>query len=207
MQSGEVTILTRREQTALRITLCAQRLSVEHGYDAFTLDDLATAAGVSRRTLFNYFPSKLDAVIGTQPGLPAAACDVFVAGGPHGDLLDDLGELVVELLLVWGQFSREEWSTMRACFETNPRVFQACFERFETLAQTTTVLVVQREGWPGSDVRAGVATSLIKAVFGSAMDDFVEHDDDRSLDAVFRQHLQITRLLLHPAAAGNPTAA
>lgn len=190
--------MTRREQTALRITLCAQRLAVEHGYDAFTLDDLAAAAGVSRRTLFNYFPGKLDAVIGTQPGLPEDATQAFLSGGPHGELLDDLGELVIALLTRWGPFSRAEWSTMRACYLTNPRVFQAAFERFETLAQDIISLVVKREGWPADDIRANVAIGLITAMFGSAMDDFAEHDDDRSLDQVFRQHLVTARQLLTP---------
>lgn len=195
MQSRRVLTPTRREQTAQRITLCAQRLAVEHGYDDFTLDDLAAAAGVSRRTLFNYFPGKLDAVIGTQPGLPENASAVFVAGGPHGDLLADFGELVIALLTRWGQLSREQWSTMRACFETNPRVLQACFERFGHLAQEASALVAQREGWRAGDPRPRIATGLVKAIFESAMDEFVEHDDGRSLDAVFRQHQVFAREL------------
>ncbi|KYH45067.1 TetR/AcrR family transcriptional regulator [Branchiibius sp. NY16-3462-2] len=86
--------LTRREKTALRITFCAQRLAVEQGYEHFTLEELAEQAGVSRRTLFNYFPGKLDAVLGAPPGLPQDAVDTFLAGGPQGDLMGDLGELV-----------------------------------------------------------------------------------------------------------------
>ena len=60
----------KRWETSRRITLCAQRLTDAHGIDGFTMDELADAAEVSRRTLFNYFPSKTDAVLGEAPGDP-----------------------------------------------------------------------------------------------------------------------------------------
>jgi mycofactocin system transcriptional regulator len=35
-------------------------LFAEHGFDATTIDDIAAAAGIGRRTLFRYYPSKND---------------------------------------------------------------------------------------------------------------------------------------------------
>ncbi|PWJ27271.1 TetR family transcriptional regulator [Branchiibius hedensis] len=186
--------LTRREKTAMRITFCAQRLAVQQGYDHFTLDELAQQAGVSRRTLFNYFPGKLDAVLGARPGLPQDATETFLSGGPHGELLGDLGELVCALLTVWGPLTREQWTTMRDCLITNPRVFKAAIERFDDIAKTMTGLVEERSGLPRD--QACVALSVIKGVFGSALDQFVERPDDRSLDTIVRDHLQVARDLL-----------
>lgn len=40
-------------------------LFARHGFDAISVDDIATAAGVGRRTLFRYYPSKNDIVWGT----------------------------------------------------------------------------------------------------------------------------------------------
>ena len=57
------------------------------------MDDLADAAEVSRRTLFNYFPSKADAVLGPAHEIPDADSGRFVAGGPTGRLVDDLVQL------------------------------------------------------------------------------------------------------------------
>jgi AcrR family transcriptional regulator len=39
-------------------------LFMDRGFDAVTMDDIAAACGVSRRTLFRYYPSKSDLVWG-----------------------------------------------------------------------------------------------------------------------------------------------
>ena len=53
-----------REQTRSVVRSLLARTAIElfatKGYDTTTVEDVAAAAGVSRRTLFNYFPSKED---------------------------------------------------------------------------------------------------------------------------------------------------
>ncbi|WP_326836515.1 helix-turn-helix domain-containing protein [Amycolatopsis rhabdoformis] len=58
--------LRERTRRAVRqdITEAAQRLFVEHGYEQTTMDDVAEAAGLSRRSLFRYFPTKEDLIVG-----------------------------------------------------------------------------------------------------------------------------------------------
>jgi AcrR family transcriptional regulator len=46
------------------LTSVAQDLFVTQGYDGTTVDQIAAAAGMSKRTFFRYFPSKDDLVIG-----------------------------------------------------------------------------------------------------------------------------------------------
>jgi TetR/AcrR family transcriptional regulator, regulator of mycofactocin system len=52
------------EVDASRLAEIALALFIEHGYDESSMDDVAAAAGVSRRTLFRYFTSKSDMVWG-----------------------------------------------------------------------------------------------------------------------------------------------
>ncbi|WP_306361488.1 helix-turn-helix domain-containing protein [Nocardia sp. CC227C] len=54
--------------------MAARRLAAEQGLDATTTDDIAKAVGVSPRTFFNYYETKLDAVVGPvgEIGTPEA---------------------------------------------------------------------------------------------------------------------------------------
>ncbi len=45
----------KRTETHARIQAEAIRLFLERGFETTTLDDIAEAAGVSRRSLFHYF--------------------------------------------------------------------------------------------------------------------------------------------------------
>src|SRR4051812_43814275 len=100
--SASATQPTRREAqkraTERRIHRCALVLTDERGLESWTMEDLAEAADVSRRTLFNYFQGKVDAVLGGPPELPAEALETFHAGGPSGRLVDDLSTLAAAIL-------------------------------------------------------------------------------------------------------------
>ena len=58
-----------REQTRFVVRSLLARTAIElfatQGYDNTTLDEVAAAAGISRRTLFNYFRSKEDLALGS----------------------------------------------------------------------------------------------------------------------------------------------
>ena len=58
--------LRERTRQAVRreITEAANALFVERGYEATTIDDIAAAVGMSKRSVFRYFPSKEDLVVG-----------------------------------------------------------------------------------------------------------------------------------------------
>ncbi len=58
----------KRRQTRERIAETGLKLFLEKGYDATTLDAIAAAAGISRRTFFYYFKSKEDVLLAWQDG-------------------------------------------------------------------------------------------------------------------------------------------
>lgn len=59
----------KRRLMQSEITAIALRLFRERGYSETTVDDLAAASGMSRRTFFRYFPSKEDVISGKWVGM------------------------------------------------------------------------------------------------------------------------------------------
>ncbi|MEU8508386.1 TetR family transcriptional regulator [Streptomyces brevispora] len=53
----------KKEATRQAVHEAALRLTVEHGFDHVTVEAVADAAGISRRTFSNYFTGKEDAVL------------------------------------------------------------------------------------------------------------------------------------------------
>jgi len=189
----------KRRQTAHRITSAAQQLAVEKGYDEFTLDELAERAGVSRRTLFNYFDGKLEATIGGGPQLRQSDIDTFLAGGPTGEFIDDVAALVLGILRASPELerSRTEWRTLRRCFETNPKLMIAAHEAFAGFVEGVQELLEQRSGIPAGDPEPRLLVALFGAVFDVSMTEFTASDDDRDLAAVFLENLAIARRIFH----------
>jgi AcrR family transcriptional regulator len=66
------------------LTMLAQDLVVAQGYDETTVDDIAAAAGMSRRTLFRYFASKEDLVLGKYEILGDRLAEALAAR-PHDE--------------------------------------------------------------------------------------------------------------------------
>jgi AcrR family transcriptional regulator len=58
----------KRQQTRERLTRVAMELFLARGFEATTLDDIAAAAEISRRSFFHYFASKEDVVLAWQDG-------------------------------------------------------------------------------------------------------------------------------------------
>jgi len=62
----------KQQQTRERLTRMAMALFLERGFEATTLDDIAAAADISRRSFFHYFASKEDVVFAWQEEITAA---------------------------------------------------------------------------------------------------------------------------------------
>ena len=185
----------RRWDTSDRITVCAQALTAAHGLDGFTMDELAEAAEVSRRTLFNYFPSKTDAVLGAQPELPETDIETFRAGGPSGNLVDDLAELV-RIAITAKRPDRDQAGRARRILADEPRLLAAAHQRFEAITLEFTELVLAREGADFGASRARLLLRLHLALLDVALDHFVAASDDRSLVELFEDQLRDARALL-----------
>ncbi|MDP2775025.1 MAG: TetR family transcriptional regulator [Nocardioides sp.] len=194
MTESATTRERRRLETERRITVCAQQLTDERGLDGFTMDELAEAADVSRRTLFNYFPSKVDAVLGNAPDLPPSVLATFHAGGPHGDLVDDLGELAA-VLLSTKTLTREEMELGHRVVTTTPRLIMAAHERFQELTSEFVDVILAREGEDFGEARARLLIRLLVAIFDGCLP-ANSQEPDRPLADVFADSLRTARELL-----------
>lgn len=184
----------RRRETSLRISHCARLLADEHGIDGFTMDDLATAAGVSRRTLFNYFPGKDAAVRGDKPILDPDLLATFRAGGPTGVLVDDLLALV-DTLLDDADIDRDELGLIRRVMHDNPRLITLAKHDFDSFGEQVREAVEAREGTAYDDVRTRVLFRVLGALFDLALDDYLEHPD-RELADLFSEAVGALRSAL-----------
>lgn len=184
----------RRSRTAYRITLCAQRLTDAHGLDGFTMDELAERAEVSRRTLFNYFPSKVDAVLGEFPTLDEPLVAEFRSGGPHGDLVRDLRTLVVGMLDA-EDVARADLQRARRILLDNTRLLALAHTRYRELSAAIVEQIELREGPAFGTRRARTAVHLLAALFDSTLDEFLD-DDDRPFADLFDESLDAVRSLL-----------
>lgn len=184
-----------RRETELRIHRCALRLTDERGLDGWTMDELADASEVSRRTLFNYFPGKVDAVLGSTPELPADALETFRTGGPTGRLLDDL-EVLAERILTDKEFDPETMALGRRALHCTPRLLTVAHERFEQVMSDLVDHILRREGPQFGEDRARLLLRVLIGVFDHTLDHLDTDDSGRSVAEIFHRNLRQARDLL-----------
>ncbi|GAB3758299.1 TetR family transcriptional regulator [Yimella radicis] len=184
-----------KHRTAQRITRCAQRLAADHGYDEFTLDQLADAAEVSRRTLFNYFPTKLDAVLGDGPRIDAATLATFKAGGPTGVLIDDCVEMV-KVMFDDPELDRAAMVTVTQCFERNPKLTHEALQRARHHIGEFAGVIGEREDLPPDHPRVRVTIATLLALVEVTIQQFVADEGAHFFNEFYAANLQVAHDLL-----------
>lgn len=190
----------RRAETARRIHDCALELADTHGLDGFTMDELAETAGVSRRTLFNYFDSKVDAVLGPPPEPDDELAARFVAGGPDGDLFGDLVAIAVEALHS-RDFTSARAARARRVLRADPRLLAAAHTRFDDCVAIFTELTRRREGTQYDEAGCRVALQVLVAIFGLALDDHLDRPSSGDVTTLLSRYADTARRLLAVPAA------
>lgn len=191
--------IQRKRALKRRIVVAAQELAIAHGYDGFTLDELATAVGVSRRTLFNHVKGKEEAVLGGSPDLDTPLMAEFGRGGPTGNLFDDLVTVVVDVFAREGA-EREDGLRFQRLIEANPALMVRVHNEFQRLCEH---IVAVAGGRPGADAQANarIAVSLLAGLLALAMTEFVTSDDDRTYIDHLRGVVDSARALIQTSSA------
>ncbi|PRY14045.1 TetR family transcriptional regulator [Kineococcus rhizosphaerae] len=193
----------RRLATQAEIEEVALDLFARHGSDRTTVDDIASAAGVSPRTFFRYFATKEDAALGASRAFDAAVAARVEAlvgrGAALRDFEDVIAEVLAEMAAAPGSIDRmlrvrclvmDDAGLRSALLRLDAEQSRAFFRRIATATGSPTV-----------DLRTRVIAETLGAGLRAALDDWAwrrEAGEDADVVAIYRQ----TCAALREVAAG-----
>jgi AcrR family transcriptional regulator len=118
-QAGPVSDLgSKGLRTKARILKEAERLMLEKGYDATTINDITEAAGIRRASFYTYFTSKQDVLMAI--GHDAEEAGVVAAEGlrrlSSGSSIDDVAQWVDEYFEFWDEHGAFVYAAYQAAY-------------------------------------------------------------------------------------------
>lgn len=187
-----------RDQTSREIHEAAWELSRHNGYGATTVEAIAERAGVSRRTFFNYFACKEDAVLGLKPvHMPQAALENY-EDHTTGDEFSRTVRLFLAVLRHSARFSatgRERKELLAA----NPDLSRKIGLHI-TAAESLVASTIAEHSNGASSTRASersqayvlMAGSVLKYVYRNN-EDLTSNSDPSVIDRAVEQALSVFR--------------
>lgn len=135
----------KRQQTRERLTRTAMALFLERGFEATTLDDIAAAANISRRSFFHYFASKEDVVFAWHEETTAALI-AAVEARPAKESMLTAAENAISAMV--RQFEPGEAIAMARLKRDNPALQARDQVKYEKLERALAVALEKRAGKP-----------------------------------------------------------
>jgi AcrR family transcriptional regulator len=153
----------RSEQLRSEIEHVALREFAQRGYDAVTVDDIATAAGISVRTFFRYFPAKDEVLVAElRRTIDRIAADV-AARPDEESAVEALHDALLSQVAVV-DVDREVSGDWYQTVADNPALLAKAAAMASAHRRTVTDLLALRLGVdPATDLRPGVITSTMFA--------------------------------------------
>lgn len=202
---------SRMQKTRLSITRQARTLTAEHGYNGFTVEQLCEQVGISRRTFFNYFPTKLDAVFGHGADeVPEGAMERFMAARPAGitglspTLLADLVALALE------QLTHDEQAIVGthgffSVVHREPELLQRMMQIGPEKEAEFLGLMAEREGVDSDHPGLVVLVHTLRLAAMKSVDRFVQGSGERSLSEEFLDYMAAAQdVLSQPLTRTHP---
>lgn len=163
----------KKSETRRAIAAVALELAIEHGPDAITVDDIAAAADVSTRTVFNHFGTKDEAILGIDPERRAELAAEVLARPAEETPLDALRSVLADAMTGTDDVGRL-WLARARLLQDHPQLrsaqllSQTAFEQaLADAVATRTGLVAERDLYPRLVVASALA-ALRVALAGNA---------------------------------------
>lgn len=138
----------KRRETRQRLAETGLRLFLAQGYEQTTLDAIAEAAGVSRRTVFHYFDQKEDILLAWQSGLGDAIRSAILRESPDRPPLEIV---LAALLQLAEQYQAEDHIRIERLLASTERLGASKLAKYAE--QEQAVFEALAVLWPASERR------------------------------------------------------
>jgi AcrR family transcriptional regulator len=172
------------------IAATARRLFAERGFETVTVAEIAAAADVSEKTVFNHFPTKVDlAFAGREEGLMGLVADIKERP-PGASVLDVFRALTTTLIDNFVAPGDEDLLAVAKIIRHSPTLQERLTVGWESGAAAVTRAIAETSGAADDDlVPAIVARTLWwthRSIFLSALNGLVAGEDREQLVARLR---------------------
>lgn len=185
-------------QTASNLTAVCRRLTAERGLAGFTIEEVCDEVDVSRRTFFNYFGCKEDAVIGEDAeGEFQLFAESFLAGRPGewSGVLHDLVRLTIAHFEAQGMDAASH-SDFMVALEREPRLMARFMGATRDRERQLGSLIAQREGVSADDPHVVVVVSLLATLMQSSAQRFLAPGNTQDFSTLLTASLAAFRTVL-----------
>ena len=149
----------------------ALRLISERGFDAVSVEDIATEAGVSRTTFFSYFPSKEAVAFQLDPQELAQWRALL-----QGDSADEpLWEALTDLLVDMAKLLPEWLPVQKRVLQERPELVHSARGTCDSFAPDLRAWIARRLP-DGDDLRATLVLNTALAAFTTAIEAWAPDD-------------------------------
>jgi AcrR family transcriptional regulator len=183
----------KRRATHLRILEAARALFVARGYDGTTLEDIADASNLSRRTLFHYFRSKDDILMSMAGGMGDALVQGLEAQppgkSPLATMMDAMADIAAaqphDELLIFDKVMRSSEAVLAR-------------KRANYILSEEVLFDAMQGRWPEPAMREELrlAANMVVSVVRLSLEQFNREEGKRSLVEVMNDEFSLMGQML-----------
>jgi AcrR family transcriptional regulator len=198
---GDLQSLTLRERNKARaradIADAALRLFFDRGFEGVTVDEIVSAAGVSRRTFFRYFETKEDALLADYPELNARLGEALDATEPD-NAMDAISAGLHAMADWYIERSDAVLARSKVIHDTSMNVAARNLEFLTQWERGVAQAVAKHVGVGAGDLLPRTAAAMIVGAFRAALTQWVRSSCGQNLHALTDQALDLIEHGLQP---------